>query len=39
VAYWNEEAHAFVVEPGTLEVRVGSSSDNIKLHQAISISH
>jgi beta-glucosidase len=38
VAYWNEATHAFVVEPGALEVRVGSSSDNIKLRQTISIS-
>ena len=38
IAYWNEQAHAFVVEPGALEVRVGSSSDNIKLRQTISIS-
>jgi beta-glucosidase len=38
IAYWNEQAHAFVVEPGALEVRVGSSSDNIKLRQTINIS-
>jgi beta-glucosidase len=38
IAYWNEQAHTFVVEPGALEVRVGSSSDNIKLRQTINIS-
>jgi beta-glucosidase len=37
VAYWADEAHGFIVEPGTLEVLVGSSSDNIKLKQTISI--
>ena len=30
-------ALGFVVEPGAVEVRVGSSSDNIKLHQVVNI--
>jgi beta-glucosidase len=38
IAYWKDEANGFVVEPGALEVRVGSSSDNIKLRQIINIS-
>jgi beta-glucosidase len=36
IAYWKETA-GFVVEPGAVEVRVGGSSDNIKLHQVINI--
>jgi beta-glucosidase len=38
IAYWKEEAGAFVVEPGPIEVRIGSSSDNIKLRGTINIS-
>jgi beta-glucosidase len=38
IAYWKDEASGFVVEPGTLEVRIGSSSDNIKLRGAINVS-
>jgi hypothetical protein len=37
IAYWKDETAGFVVEPGEVEVRVGSSSDNIKLHQVIDI--
>jgi beta-glucosidase len=37
IAYWKDESAGFVVEPGAVEVRVGSSSDNIKLHQLINI--
>ena len=38
IAYWKDEANSFAVEAGLLEVRVGSSSDNIKLRQTIKIS-
>jgi beta-glucosidase len=37
IAYWKDETSGFVIEPGAVEVRVGSSSDNIKLHQIINI--
>jgi beta-glucosidase len=37
IAYWKDETAGFVVEPGAVEVRVGGSSDNIKLHQIINI--
>jgi beta-glucosidase len=38
IAYWKDETSGFVVEPGTLEVRIGSSSDNIKLRGTINVS-
>ncbi|MGD0443904.1 MAG: glycoside hydrolase family 3 C-terminal domain-containing protein [Edaphobacter sp.] len=38
IAYWKDEASGFVVEPGTLEVRIGSSSDNIKLRGTVNVS-
>ena len=31
LAFWDETTHAFVTEPGTFEVLVGSSSADIKL--------
>jgi len=31
LAFWDEKTHAFVTEPGTFEVLVGSSSQDIKL--------
>jgi beta-glucosidase len=37
LAYWNDAEQAFVVEPGVLELRVGSSSDDIKLSRTISV--
>jgi beta-glucosidase len=38
IAYWKDEANSFVVEPGAIEVRIGSSSDNIRLRGTINIS-
>jgi beta-glucosidase len=38
IAYWKDEASGFVVEPGAVEVRVGSSSDNIKVRGTINVS-
>jgi beta-glucosidase len=38
IAYWKDEASGFVVEPGTLEVSIGSSSDNIKLRGTVNVS-
>jgi beta-glucosidase len=31
LAFWDETTHAFVTEPGTFEILVGSSSEEIKL--------
>ena len=31
LAFWDETKHAFVTEPGTFEILVGSSSEDIKL--------
>jgi beta-glucosidase len=39
IAYWKDESSGFVVESGTLEVRIGSSSDNIKLRGTVNVSH
>ena len=38
IAYWKDGASGFVVEPGVMEVRVGSSSDNIKIRGTINVS-
>ncbi len=37
LAYWNDKAAAFALEQGKVEIRVGSSSDDIKLHQVIAV--
>ncbi len=37
LSYWDEAAHAFVVERDSVEVRVGGSSDNIALHTTIAM--
>jgi beta-glucosidase len=39
LGYWNQEARAFTVEPGRLELRVGSSSADIRLRKTITIAH
>jgi beta-glucosidase len=37
LAYWNEASSRFVVEPEQVQIKVGSSSDNIKLEKTISV--
>jgi beta-glucosidase len=37
IAYWDETAHAFTVEPGPIELRIGAASDDIKLHKTITV--
>jgi len=37
LAFWDETTHAFVTEPGTFEILVGSSSENIKLRGQIEV--
>jgi beta-glucosidase len=38
LAYWNAARGAFEVEPDQIDVRVGSSSVDIKLRQVVSVS-
>jgi beta-glucosidase len=35
--YWDEARHAFVLEPDRIELRVGSNSQDIRLHRTIAI--
>jgi len=37
VAYWSVDAHRFVVEPGRIEVMLGSSSVDVKLRRTIEV--
>jgi beta-glucosidase len=37
LGYWDQEKKRFTVEPGTLEIRVGSSSADIRLTRTITI--
>ena len=37
LAFWDETTHAFVTEPGTFEILVGSSSEDIKLRGQIEV--
>ena len=37
LAYWNSDKGAFEVEPDQVNVRVGSSSSDIKLHQDVRV--
>lgn len=37
LAYWDSRQHAFVVEPDSIEIRVGSSSDDIRLNGKIDV--
>jgi len=37
VAYWNVDAHRFVVEPGRIEVLIGASSADVKLRRMVEV--
>ena len=37
LAYWQESSKSFVVEPDTVNVMVGGSSDNLPLHVALKV--
>jgi hypothetical protein len=37
LGYWNQETRSFTVEPGLLEIRVGSSSADIRLRKTLAI--
>jgi beta-glucosidase len=37
LGYWNDRQHAFVVEPGPIELRIGASSDDIKLSKTVNV--
>ena len=37
LAYWNEGTHGWTLEPDHVEVRLGASSADIRLHQVLSI--
>jgi beta-glucosidase len=39
LGYWDKEKNAFTVEPGTIELRVGSSSADIHLTKTITIAN
>jgi len=37
LAYWNVDAHRFVVEPGRIEVLIGASSADVKLRRMVEV--
>jgi beta-glucosidase len=37
LGYWDQAKKSFTVEPGPLELRVGSSSADIRLNRTITI--
>ena len=37
LAYWDEEKHAWVVEPGSVKLRVGGSSADLKLSRTLRV--
>jgi beta-glucosidase len=39
LAYWDEKANQFVTEPDQVEVRIGSSSADIRLRQTLSVTN
>jgi beta-glucosidase len=39
LGYWDQERKAFTVDPGTVELRVGSSSADVRLTKTITIAN
>jgi beta-glucosidase len=37
LAYWNSEQHRFVVEPGRIEIMIGSSSAHIRFSKVVEV--
>ena len=37
LAYWDVSRHKFVVEPGSTQIMIGSSSANIKLRKLVKV--
>jgi len=37
LAYWNMTTHAFEVEPGKIELRVGASSEDVRVKKTITL--
>jgi beta-glucosidase len=37
LAYWNVDAHRFEIEPGQLELMIGSSSADLKLKKILRV--
>jgi len=37
LAFWDEQSHGFVVEPGTFDVMVGASSEDVRLRGRIKV--
>ena len=37
LAYWQDSSHAFTVEPDSVEIRVGGSSDKLPLQAAVQV--
>ncbi|HSY72454.1 MAG TPA: glycoside hydrolase family 3 C-terminal domain-containing protein [Alloacidobacterium sp.] len=37
LTYWNEASNQFVVEPDKVQIKIGSSSDDIKLEKTVSV--
>jgi len=37
LAYWSDALNRFVVEPDQIEVRIGASSNDIRLRQIVSV--
>ncbi|HSY71849.1 MAG TPA: fibronectin type III-like domain-contianing protein, partial [Alloacidobacterium sp.] len=37
LTYWNEASNQFVVEPDKMQIKISSSSDDIKLEKMVSV--